>query len=381
MMSRPANPEPVFASPRPRRSLRVGRLVAWGLCSVLFVLLALVFVGGVRRPADPMCAGRRLSAWLADLVSPDGLARGAATNAIRRIGTNAVPALTAQLATPDPVLGRSATDARNYLPRGLWVFAMRLAQPRAGLERRWQAAAGLAALGAEAAPAVPALARAVHDPDPRVSAAAIEALRGVRPAGLIAMVGALSTTNATLFAQLCSAIGRCGPDAALVATQLVAVLPDAPPIWRPHLHAALTAAGASAVGPLARLLGNDQAALGDAAAAALRAMMVEDYPTVKAVIALLQSSDLALRRGAARVLAGRTFWERRTMAALAGALADPEPAVRLEAIAALRAASEWSDQATNALPAIQARLAAATGAEREALTAAKVALESEVRPR
>ena len=69
------------------------------------------------------------------------------------------------------------------------------------------------------------------------------------------------------------------------------------------------------------------------------------------------------------------------MAALTGALADPEPAVRLEAIAALRAASEWSDQATNALPAIQARLAAATGAEREALTAAKVALESEVRPR
>lgn len=352
--------------------------MSFGLGSVLLVLLALLFVGGLRRPADPMCEGRRLSAWLADLVSPDALTRGAATNAVRRIGTNAIPALTAQLATPDPVLGRSATDARNYLPRGLWVFAMRLTQPRAGLERRWQAAAGLAALGAEAAPAVPALARAVHDPDPRVSAAAIEALRGVRPVGLVAIVGALSTTNATLFAQLCSAIGRCGPDAAMVATQLVAALPDAPPFWRPHLHAALTAAGASAVGPLGRLLGEDQAALCDAATAALQAMIVEDYPSVKAVVALLQSPDAARRQGAVRVLAGRTFWERRTMAALARAVGDPEPTVRLEAVAALRAASEWSDQATNALPAIQARLAAATGAEREALSAAKAVLEAAV---
>jgi len=380
-MSRPANPEPTFAAPRPRGPLRVGRLVAWGLVSVLLVLLALVFVGGLRRPADPRCEGRRLSAWLTDLVSPDAVARGAATNAIRRVGTNAVPALTAQLATPDPVLGRTAADARNHLPRGLWVFAMKLTQPRAGVERRWQAAAGLAALGADAAPAVPALARAVHDADPRVSAAAIEALRGVRPVGLVAMASALTTTNATLFAQLCSALGRCGPDAAFVATQLVAVLPDAPPIWRPHLHAALAAAGAPAVAPLARLLGSDNAVARDAATAALQALIVEDFASVKAVIALAASPDVTLRRGALRVLSGRSFWERRTMAALTGSLGDPDPAVRLDAIAALRTASEWSDQATNALPAVRARLAAATGAEREALTAAKAALESELRPR
>jgi len=305
-----------------------------------------------------------------DLVGLDPAARGAATNAVLRLGTNALPSLIGHLGTPDPAFGRTAMDARKYLPRGLWVWAMQLTRPRAGLERRWQAAAALGLLGAGAAPAIPALTRAVRDADPRVSAAAIEALRGIRPAGLLAIVGGMTTTNQTLFAHLCSAIGRSGPDAAMVATQLVEVVPEAPPFWHPHLRAALAVAGAPAVAPLAALLRSDQAATRELAVAALQAMTRDDFASVRAVVALLKAPDVQVRRGAARVLAGRTFWERRAVGALVEALGDPEPAVRLEVIGALTAAGEWSDQVTNALPALRAFAAASSGEERDAAAAA-----------
>jgi HEAT repeat protein len=162
----------------------------------------------------------------------------------------------------------------------------------------------------------------------------------------------------------------------MVATQLAQVALEAPPSWHPHLHAALVAAGVPAVAPLAEFLRRDEAAERDLAVAALQRMTIEDFASVKAVIALLQAGDARVRRGAVRVLSGRTFWERRAVGALAQALGDPEATVRLEAIGALSAVGAWSDQVTNALPALRAFAGAASGEERDAAVAALVRLEA-----
>lgn len=376
-MREPSPIEPVPQTGRVSLGRRVVRVLAWGLALLLISLVLLVLFAWVRQPRDPRFAGRELSAWMEDLVSLDPVARAGATNAIRQLGSNAVPALIVHLATPDPAFGRTATDAQKYLPRGLWVWAMKLTQPRAGLDRRWQSATALGLLGADATPpALPALTHAVHDADPRVSAAAIEALRGIRPAGLQAIVGAMDTTNQTLFAHLCSAIGRSGPDAAMVATQLVEVVAEAPPSWHSHLQAALIVAGPAAVGPLSALLRSNQAGIRDAAVAALQAMIRDHYGSLKAVVALLGTEDVRVRRAAVTVLSGRTFWERRTVAALVQTLSDQEKAVRLEAIGALSAISEWGDQVTNALPALRAFATATSGEEHDAAVAAVARIEA-----
>lgn len=355
---------------------RVFRWLAWGLAALLCVLAVLVVLAWLNRPRDPVHAGRRLSGWLEDLVGLDAAARGAASNAIVHLGTNALPLLMLRLGTPDPAFGRATTDAQKYLPRPLRVWTMRLAQPRAGIERRWQAAAALGVLGAEAAPAIPALARAVRDADSRVSGAAIEALRGIRPEGLVVLAEAMRTTNQTLFANLGSAISRCGPDAARVATQLVQVLVESPAVWHPHLRPALAAAGVPAVSPLAARLGGEDAKERDLVVAALQALTREDYASVMAVVALGQDPNPLVRRGAVQALSGRTFWERRALAGLVAALGDSEPDVRLEAIAAIVSMAEWTDYATNAVEALRGRAASAAGPERDAAAAAIVRLET-----
>ena len=166
----------------------------------------------------------------------------------------------------------------------------------------------------------------------------------------------------------------------MVATQLAQVVLEAPPFWHSHLHAALRAAGVPAVAPLAEFLRRDEAAERDLAVAALQGMTIEDFASVKAVIALLQAGDARVRRGAVKVLSGRTYWEKRAVGGLVQALGDPEATVRLEAISALSAAGEWSDQVTNALPALRALAAAATGQERGAAAAALAHLEVIQRP-
>lgn len=366
------------AIPTPARGRRrgVARFLTWGLGLLLLALVALVLLAWLTRPRDPVHHGRPLTAWMQDLISLEVNVRAAATNAIQQLGTNALPALVRHLGTPDPTLGRTASDAQRFLPRGLWVWAMKLTQPRAGIERRWQAAAALGLLGAQAAPAVPALTRALHDVDPRVRDAAIEALRGVRPAGLEALASALATTNITLLAHLCSAIGRSGPDAAVVARQLARAVPTTPLAWQSHLRAALIAAGAPAVTALVELLGSETDATRDLAVATLQAMTANDYASLKAVAALLQNDNPQIRQEVVRVLSGRTFWDRRSVGALTEALGDPTPAVRLEAIRALGVVAQWSDQATNALPTLRTLLAKATGEERAAAAASVEAIEA-----
>ncbi len=364
------SPTPAGPPPRSRARRPYLRRLGAGLLVSLAVLAGLVFLAWLGRPADPVYAGRPLSAWLEQLPASDPQARAAATNAIVALGSNAVAPLLLHLTAPDPAFSRVAQDAGKYLPHRLWVWTMRLVRPRAGIERRHQAAIALGLLGPAARPAVPLLAAAVRDPDPRVSDAAIEALRHLRPEGLVALASEMDTTNQTRFAHLGSAIARCGPDASLVATQLVAVLFKSPEFWHSHLLRALAAGGVATVPPLAQGLTSPDPRERKLAVAGLQALTFEDYASVKAVAALTRHPDPATRRGAVQVLGGRTFWDRRAIAAVSAALGDADAEVRREAIGVLVAAAEWTDQATNALPGLQALVLMTAGPEREAAQAA-----------
>lgn len=333
------------------------------MAGIVGLLAVLVVAAWLSEPREPVQDGRALSLWLEDLVSPFGERRDPARQAVTRLGTNAVPFLIRALQTPDPAFGSAATESRKYLPRQLWVWVMQLARPRAGIDRRWPAAVALAALGPAAAPAVPALGHALRDGDPRVSAAAIEALRVVGPPGLQVVVEAMRTNDVTLLHHLAAAVGRAGPAAAEWAPQLVDVLFEASPACRFPVTHALKGMGGAAVPPLAEGLRRGEVEIRELAVRTLRTLIGDDHAALQEVIQLSGSTDPAVRCGAMRVLGAGTLWERGAIAGLTRGLADADVEVRRAALAALLEVARRTDRVTNTLESVRALAVAASGLE------------------
>jgi HEAT repeat protein len=175
----------------------------------LGVLAALIGVVAwqVLRPPEPVYGGERLSGWLADLDLNSAQSPLRATQAVRALGTNAIPALLRMLRAEDPlwkkgliafnarqgfvhlqisqaallryravdgfrVLGASAKDA---VPALIGVM-----NSPADVEVRSSVAAALGAIGPAAAAAVPALLEAARTPNPQLRENAILALASIQ---------------------------------------------------------------------------------------------------------------------------------------------------------------------------------------------------------
>lgn len=123
------------------------------------VLAATIATGAIiyaLRPQEPEYQGRRLNEWLEHLGNRTwggGTNEGEAEEAIRKIGTNALPALVRNLSLP-----ASESFPRRKIKRVLSsqsFVRFKFAQPAA---IRWSSAQAIRALGAEATPAVDQLA-------------------------------------------------------------------------------------------------------------------------------------------------------------------------------------------------------------------------------
>jgi len=356
--------EDPYPAPPPSRWRR-WRWLGLILVLLLLALAVLVVQDRLLWPREPEYQGRRLSAWLRDLIAPDPALHLPARQAILALGTNALPALERHLQARDSWLGQLVTTAQGRLPYRLWVAAMQATRARNALERRWQAAAALNALGPAAAPALPALARALEDPEPRVVTNAAEALGQIGPPAWPALTRALHSTNEHTFNAAAYALSRAGPAASNVAPQLVAVFLETSSPRRERLTPLLAALGDTAVSALGAHLAHTNAAWADLAARTLRAMILREFAALRGVAALLKHPDARVRAGAARVLGGQALWPRTSVNGLVAALEDPAPAVRLAAAEALAEAATWTDLVTNAVPALRRLAASAEPAERE----------------
>jgi len=375
----PPVPDAAWEDPYPQRPPSRFRWLRWlwfipGL--ILLALAVLVVQDRLAWPADPEYQGRRLSAWMRDLASADPAQVQAARQAVLALGTNALPALAMHLRARDSALGRLAAAAENRLPRRLWVLAMQGTRSRDALERRWHAAQALAVLGPVAAPALPLLARALEDPEPRVAAAAAEALQRIGPPAWPDLVRALRTTNEYTFQVVNHALSRAGPTLSNVAPRLVEVFLETAHHRREQLTPTLARLGEAAIGPLGTWLADTNAARVERVVTALRGMIAKEYAAVRAVAVLLQHPDPRVRAGAARVLGGPAVWARTSVAALTDALRDTDSAVRTAAAQALAEAASWTDAVTNALPALRELTETAPGAERDAAVSAVTVIAS-----
>ena len=127
--------------------------------------------------------GRTLADWQRDLRHPAVDVRARAAQALVAVDTRAVPALTAALGDKEYRVRANAAEALSKLPPRDVVPGMIEALRSAEVSVRANAAGVLGSFGPAAKPAVPALARALRDPNLRVRELAGEALNRIGSAG------------------------------------------------------------------------------------------------------------------------------------------------------------------------------------------------------
>ena len=154
-----------------RRHLTIG-LAALALLGLLLIV--------AKRDRGPEVDGRPLEAWVRDLlITADPGRRAAARAAVEQLGTNAIPWLQLALNHTDSSWKKTLLDTADTLPGLDRHDLLRWVNPYERSEIRAGGAAGLAALGQAAAPAIPDLVESLGDPEHLVCNNALAALRGL----------------------------------------------------------------------------------------------------------------------------------------------------------------------------------------------------------
>ena len=160
---------------------------------VLLALAALVACVLVLPDREPTWQGRTLGAWLRDFDADKPEIRASAVDAIRQIGTNALPLIIQRLQHPDSRAPSKILALKLKLLELLTKQSLVKIQFRPGASPRHQALAAIDALGPAAANALPALEKLLHEnpPDPRVP----YLIARIGPEGLPLLRQALTNEN------------------------------------------------------------------------------------------------------------------------------------------------------------------------------------------
>ncbi|MDB6067028.1 MAG: lyase HEAT-like repeat proteinHEAT repeat protein, partial [Pedosphaera sp.] len=193
---------------------------------ILFGILIFAVVGGIAwlvwRPNEPMYKGKRLSVWLKGYVY-DPIQRPATDEAVRHIGTNAIPTLLRMLRAKDsPLKLRLVALAQKqhffkvYFGEA-WVL-------------RTEGVFGFLALGADGKAAVPELIRMFEEDHSRDNQNLVaEALGSMGPAAaeaVPALVRSLGDTNPLTRCYAIGGLGRIHSRPEIVVSALVKCLGD-----------------------------------------------------------------------------------------------------------------------------------------------------------
>ena len=194
------------------------RRAAAGLgCALLVVLLALLFRGTER---EPRYQGKTLSGWLQEGAWTSLRLTSTQEEAVRSMGTNALPFLVkwVQYVTP-PWRVRFTMTVRRVVGR-FWVL---FRDPR--MERARISLACLQMLGPDVRPVMPELVKMMKQTNVVVAVRALQIVDGAGKAGIPALLDVLTNRQAYVGVYyLETAMGHLGPDGHFAVPPLLSCL-------------------------------------------------------------------------------------------------------------------------------------------------------------
>jgi HEAT repeat protein len=296
------------------------------------------------------------------LSDPQAAVKQAAQDALVALGVPTIPALRAALANP-AITADAALVLAHFGELGAPALVEALsAEPVA---QRLAATAALGEMGPAAASSAMVLAKALHDPEPRVRASAARALgrMGGGAGGTVSnLIEALKDRDDSVRANAAQALGGIGAVGVVANPSLVAALSDPSPAVRAAAAAALATTdieGKLSAIPLVKALEDAAPEVQRAAAESLRRIgrpavpaLVEALKDPNAVrpaevlakigpaaireLAMgLRSTDVAVRSGCAEIFGRMGPGGSDAQPLLIEALKDPAPEVRVAAARAL----------------------------------------------
>jgi hypothetical protein len=194
--------------------MKMGQIIA--LLAMVTVVMA-VFAAGTAQPREPVYGGKRLSQWLDEYQrgipkpeykgDPQMCAR--AEEAVRKIGTNAMPWLLQELSAKEATQG-------GELPTNFTSGE--------AIGRRWLAATAFNILGPSAKNATPTLIRLLEDK--QTSYIATSALGGIGVESIPVLTQALTNTNACARESAARVLGMFGKEAQSAIPALICCARD-----------------------------------------------------------------------------------------------------------------------------------------------------------
>ena len=265
---------------------------ATGLGVLIGVGAALVIVAALTR--GPSYGGRGLAHWLQDLRNPSSLVQHRAQEAIRQIGSNAVPMLRNRLHAED---GPLTTNIVGLLQRQTLV-PIPFVPAR---ERRIRAALACAVLGPVAEPAIPDL-LAFGQGDAFCANLAQSALGCMDEGAVGPLAIALTNADYRVRGVAVTALAHIGPQAWAAIPALTNHLKNGYITERADAARALYRIGVASPGVVRALAEAVEDPLTEVRTLALLALTGFGEPVVPMLSALLKDADSTVRAGAEKAL-------------------------------------------------------------------------------
>lgn len=282
---------------------------------ILIVATVAAILPGALRSHEPSYQGRPLSAWLTDLEEGTDEKAQFAKEAVRHMGTNAIPPLLRMMQREDSKLQQNLI----WLIQRQRIIKFRVTD---ATEQHLRASLGFVALGPIGQPSLFELARLISNPNTtRFTATALAAIGND---GVRAVTGALLSTNVLVRREAAGVLGGLGivrfatnstpkqlevleSQARLAVPSLVAACDDPDELVRARAATALGLLGAKselAVPALIKALadGNSPWRVPSASARALGRFGSNAIPAIPALRQVQKSQDLRVSQAAAIAL-------------------------------------------------------------------------------